>query len=81
MSHTPVDLEIIEYVPTQGDLDKLNDLGVIRPNAVLLNGQKLLLPRDKPVTLHEIEIEGDDVVQVTMSLYVRRTQIEARLSE
>jgi hypothetical protein len=47
----------------------------IKPNEIRINGIPLLCPRDQTITVHEIDLEGDDVVQVTLTLFARRVVI------
>ncbi|MFG1683494.1 hypothetical protein ACGFNP_25220 [Nonomuraea sp. NPDC049269] len=48
---------------------------VIIPNEIRINGQPVLAPKDHPVKVHEIAIQGDDVVLVTLTLFARRVLI------
>lgn len=48
---------------------------LIAPNEVRINGQKLLCPREHPVQVHDITINGDELVQVTLTLFARRVEI------
>lgn len=50
---------------------------VIIPNEIRINGQPLLVPADSPVKVHEIEVQGNDVVLVTLTLFARRVVIAA----
>lgn len=52
-----------------------NDLGIIVPDEIRINGQALLCPSDHPVKVHEVTIGDSDVVQVTLTLFARRVFI------
>jgi hypothetical protein len=54
---------------------------VIIPNEIRINGQALLCPADSPVKVHEIEIQGHDVVLVTLTVFARRVVIAAEEPE
>lgn len=43
---------------------------IVVPNEVRINGQKLMLPADEPIQIHEITKDG--LVQVTLTLIARR---------
>ncbi len=74
-----VDLELIEYVRDQDELDAVNALGIIKPNTVLLNGRHLRIPVDQSITVDSVEVPGHDVAKVTLTLFVRKVNIEARV--
>lgn len=67
---------VIEIVETRGDsADAVG--GLIKPNEVRINGQKLWVPKGEPIKVHAIEMngpdgEGDEVLQVTLTLWARR---------
>jgi hypothetical protein len=50
---------------------------VVIPNEIRINGQSLLTPADSPVKIHEIAIQGSDVVLVTLTVFARRVVIAA----
>jgi len=54
---------------------------IIIPNEIRINGQPLLAPKDHPVKVHEIAIQGDDVVLVTLTLFARRVVVAAEEPE
>ncbi|WP_234551513.1 hypothetical protein [Rhodococcus qingshengii] len=74
-----VDLELVEYVCDQDELDAVNALGIIKPNTVLLNGRHLRIPVDQSITVDSVEVPGHDVAKVTLTLFVRKVNIEARV--
>ena len=74
-----VDLELIEYVRDQDELDAVNALGIVKPNTVLLNGRHLRIPVDQSITVDSVEVPGHDVAKVTLTLFVRKVNIEARV--
>lgn len=74
-----VDLELIEYVRDQDELDAVNALGIIKANTVLLNGRHLRIPVDQSITVDSVEGPGHDVAKVTLTLFVRKVNIEARV--
>lgn len=74
-----VDLELIEYVRDQDELDAVNALGIIKPNTVLLNGRHLRIPVEQSITVDSVEVPGHDVAKVTLTLFVRKVNIEARV--
>ena len=79
----PADVEIVEYVRTQKELDGLNKHGVIRPNAVLINGEPLQIPKGSPVTIAPVELNApssDGLAKVTFTMFVRSASIRAALS-
>lgn len=47
----------------------------IVPNEIRINGHPVQAPKDKPVRVHDIEIDGGDVVQVTLTLFARIVHI------
>ena len=78
-TYDPVDLELIEYVRDQNELDKVNEVGVVIPNTVLLNGRQLRIPADHPITVDSIDVPAEDLAKVTLTLFVRKVNIEARV--
>lgn len=67
-------IEIIERGKTTDDT-----LGgsVIIPNEIRINGHPVAAPADKPVIVHEVSMTGDELVQVTLTLFARRISIRA----
>ena len=63
-------LEILEHRGT-------DQVGVVIPIEIRLNGQALLCPPDTPVTVHEIAINDQAPVLVTLTVYARRIIIGA----
>lgn len=64
-------IEIVEKGAPEFDPD-LPGSGVIRPNEIRINGTPLLCPHNETITIHEINVDGDDVVRVTLTLFARR---------
>lgn len=54
-----------------------DDLGVIKPNEVRINGTPLLVPAGESVTVHQVDLKDRDVVKVTLTLFARRVVIGA----
>ena len=54
------------------DADDHGPGSLILPNEVRINGTPLLVPADEAVTVHEISTRSDELVQVTLTLFVRR---------
>lgn len=54
---------------------------VIIPNEIRINGRPVLAPKDHPVKVHEIAIQGDEVVLVTLTLFARRVVVAAEEPE
>lgn len=52
-----------------------NKHGTIHPNEIRINGKPVLTPRDHPVVVHEISMDGGDLVQVTLTLFAKRVTI------
>lgn len=46
------------------------DWGIVVPNQVRINGQEIVIPRDRPITVHDMT--ADDAVLVTLTVYARR---------
>lgn len=63
-------IEIIERTT-----DPLGSGDPIVPNEIRINGHPVLAPKYKPVRVHDIEIDGSDVVQVTLTLFARIVHI------
>lgn len=53
------------------------DPKVIVPNEVRINGIPLLASADDPVIVHEMAVQSNDVVRVTLTLLARRVVIGA----
>jgi hypothetical protein len=43
---------------------------LVVPNEVRINGQRIAIPSDEPITVHEMS--RDDVVKVTLTVFARR---------
>lgn len=50
---------------------------VIIPNEIRINGTPVAAPADHPVVVHEISMNGGDLVQVTLTLFAKRVTIGA----
>jgi hypothetical protein len=66
---------VIEIIERDRATDDTLGGSVIMPNRILINGQPVLTPDDKPITIHEIN--GDELVTVTLTLFARRISIRA----
>lgn len=64
------DVEIFER-------DSGTDCGVIVPNGLRINGQEVLLPSDAKIVVGEIS--NSDVVQVTVTMFVRSLTIKREI--
>lgn len=65
------EIEIVERRPA-------TDIGhgdPIVPNEIRINGHPVLAPKDKPVRVHDIQIDGSELVQVTMTVFARLVHI------
>lgn len=69
LTATGADIEIIERANSEADP------GVIAPDDIRINGRSVLAPADEPVRVHDIEINGGELVQVTLTLFARRVTI------
>lgn len=67
-------IEIIERT-------KNPDHDVVVPNDVRINGQSLYCPVDDPIIVHEIRMNGEELVRVTLTLYAKRVIIGHELIE
>lgn len=56
---------------------KLNDddIEVVVPNDVRINGTSILVPEGQSIRIHDMEL-GDDIVLVTLTLFARRIEIK-----
>jgi flagellar biosynthesis component FlhA len=52
-----------------------NELGVVVPQEIRINGQPLLSSSEYPIKVHEIELNDGDLVLVTLTLFARRVSI------
>lgn len=68
-------IEIVERVPAGADPDA--GPGFIVPNEIRINGTPVLAPKDYPVRVHDIQIDGTEPVQVTLTLFARRVVVQA----
>ncbi|MEU1497273.1 hypothetical protein [Streptomyces sp. NPDC005732] len=68
---------VIEIVEKGRATDDTLGGGLILPNDVRINGQSLLVPKDTPIKVHEIEVDESTVVCVTLTLFARRVTIAA----
>lgn len=65
-----VHIEVVEKADIPFDPNKPGS-GVMRANEIRINGVPLLAPKDQPITVHEIATDGDEPVQVTLTLFAR----------
>jgi hypothetical protein len=66
---------VIELIERDRTPDDTTGGSVVIPNEVRINGQPVLVPDDKPITVHEISAGG--LVSVTLTLFARRISIRA----
>ncbi len=50
---------------------------LIRPNEVRINGTPLLVPAGETITVHDLSLNNDDLVQVTLTLWARRVVVQS----
>ncbi|WP_029923878.1 hypothetical protein [Nocardia otitidiscaviarum] len=71
------DIEIIEHRESDsldgGSLDGGN--GILIPREVRINGKPVLMPKDHPPKIHEIEIGSHEPVLVTLTVFARSVSI------
>lgn len=70
----------IEIVEKNRTTDATPGGSVIVPNEVRINGIPLLMPYGEKITVHEIsynQASGEEVAQVTLTLFARRVVIAA----
>lgn len=68
-------VEIVERRTASYDPDERGPRATIRPNEVRINGTPLLVPNDEQIVVHETRIDDDDLVRVTLTMWVRRVVI------
>ena|GEM_PF-2337519 len=68
---------VIEIVEKGRTTDDTMGGSIITPNDVRINGQSLLIPKDVPIKVHEIDADDSTVVNVTLTLFARRVTIAA----
>lgn len=73
----PVRGAVIEIIEKRRGKSSPPGGDVIIPNEIRINGAPVLAPKDHPVKVHEIAIQGDEVVLVTLTLFARRVVIAA----
>lgn len=72
-----IDLEVIEMVPDwDGNLDGVN--GIMKPNAVFINGKRVSGAADKPFVIDGLSPTMRDATTATMTLFVRNATITKR---
>ncbi|WP_043654386.1 hypothetical protein [Nocardia thailandica] len=69
------DIEVIEY--TDSD-DRSGAAGIIVPREVRINGKPVLVPREAPVTVHEMTIGANQAVQVTLTVFARLVKVSRK---
>lgn len=70
MKPQAVHIEVVEKADIPFD-PEVPGSGVMRVNEVRINGVPLLAPRDEPITVHQVSTDGDEPVQVTLTLFAR----------
>ncbi|MDH6282823.1 hypothetical protein [Prescottella agglutinans] len=73
---TAVDIRIVEQIPDY-DGDGRGAKGVVLPNALYLNGQKLLIPKDSEITVGGLNPKEPSCVAVTLTVWARSIQVGA----
>jgi hypothetical protein len=68
-----VDLEVVAR--SKG----LNNLGVLVPNTLFINGQEVLMPSDAQI--HISDLTNKDVVTATVTVLVRSLVVRAEVTE
>jgi hypothetical protein len=76
MSEQPT-AAVIEIVEKARATDDTMGGSIIIPNEVRINGVPLLMPANKPIIVHEMQITPKDAVYVTLTLLARRVTIAA----
>ncbi|MEU8334796.1 hypothetical protein [Micromonospora tulbaghiae] len=73
-------IEIVERraVPSNPDHSYAD---IIVPNEIRINGQRLLMPADAPVRVHEVEFRERDAVLVTLTVFAKRVVFAAEEPE
>jgi transcription elongation factor Elf1 len=68
---------VIEIIERGATTDDTTGGSVVMPNEIRINGHPVASPADKPVIVHEMAVTGDELVQVTLTLFARRVSIRA----
>ncbi|WP_238840674.1 hypothetical protein [Prescottella equi] len=71
---TAVDIRIVEQNP-HFDGDGSGAKGLVLPNALYLNGQKLLIPKDSEITVGGLTPNQHGCVAVTLTMWARSIQV------
>ncbi|NKS29228.1 hypothetical protein GS534_00600 [Rhodococcus hoagii] len=73
---TAVDIRIVEQTP-HFDGDGRGAKGLVLPNALYLNGQKLLIPKGSEITVDGLAPNQHGCVAVTLTMWARSIQVGA----
>jgi len=75
----PAYVEILEPVKGAETLEEAEAHldGMIVPRVVRLNGIPLRVPRGHRIEVHEMAVDGEDVLKVTLTLFARRVVVGA----
>nr|WP_296763857.1 hypothetical protein [Rhodococcus sp. (in: high G+C Gram-positive bacteria)] len=68
-----IELDIVELVdgsPTALSVDGHH--GIVKPNAIFINGQQVLGPRDQTIELNGLTASMDEVLEVRLTMYVSK---------
>ena len=78
MAERPVGavIEIIERRSVPSNPDHVAD-DIVVPSEIRINGQRLLMPADAPVRVHEVEFRERDAVLVTLTVFAKRVVVAA----
>lgn len=68
---------VVEIIERGATVDRANSAGVVVPNEIRLNGVPMYAPADRPVTVHQVDMAGNELACVTLTLFARRVLIGA----
>lgn len=72
------DIEIIERTRST---DREGAGGIVVPNEVRINGKPVMVPRDEPIILHEVNLNASEPVKVTLTLFARVVDIRHEVDD
>lgn len=73
-----IDFEISE-IDEQCDGDLTGNRGIVRPNAIFVNGERILAPKHQEIEIHGLN--GDELLEVRLTMYVREFRMTRRSSD
>jgi hypothetical protein len=68
---------VIEIIERGAKTEDTTGQSVIIPDDVRINGQSLLVDAESPLIVHEMKIDNNSLVNVTLTLVARRVSIRA----